>query len=177
VSPVGAPHSIRRKHGTEDSIQLSWKSPSIKPSATTFVVYHLDSDADVNAVWSSTDVGSKTSATLRSLKPGKTYQFKVAAVEADHSKQFVSDAIAFSTLRKGRETFWIETYRVSENNKTTPDYLANHNSGSASGDTAFLTATGGGARNATPKFFSFDTSPRVRYCVEIEVVDLSNISR
>ena len=52
---------------------------------------------------------------------------------------------------------------------TFPDYLANHNSGSRDGDVAFLTGAGYGGHG---HFFDFETSPRIRYCVEIERVDL-----
>eukprot|EP01051_Picozoa_sp_SAG22_P009559 SAG22_NODE_804_length_7097_cov_173.117176_4_plen_453_part_00 len=72
------------------------------------------------------------------------------------------------------ETFWLEAWRVTENQLTTPDFLANHNSGDLDGDVAFLSHSGG---TGTSNFFDFMTSPRVRYCVEIAKVDLSSVGR
>jgi hypothetical protein len=81
-------------------------------------------------------------------------------------------AVCAVTLRTGTaETLWIEPLRVSENLMVWPDYLANHNSGTMEGDVAFLTGAGAG------HFFLFDTSPRVKYCVEIAKQDLSKIPR
>jgi hypothetical protein len=51
-----------------------------------------------------------------------------------------------------------------------PHHQANHNSGTLEADTPFLTTAAG-------RFFDFESSPRVRYCVEIAKVDLSSIKR
>jgi hypothetical protein len=69
------------------------------------------------------------------------------------------------------ETEWLEVYRVTENQQTWPDFLANHDTGDIKGDSAFLTFAGGGTHGKT-HFFNFDTSPRVRYCVEVQKVSL-----
>ena len=77
------------------------------------------------------------------------------------------------TVRTGSpDTTWIEVFRVSENMVTTPDFLANHNSGTAEGDVGFMSGCGNDCH-----FFNFGASPRVRYCVEIAKVNLSGIPR
>lgn len=77
------------------------------------------------------------------------------------------------------DTMFLEVYRVTENMKTWPDFLANHNSGDLLGDSAFLTNSGGSMTpgHSDSHFFDFITSPRVRYCVEVQKVDLSDVSR
>eukprot|EP01048_Picozoa_sp_COSAG05_P008338 COSAG05_NODE_629_length_8215_cov_26.328241_6_plen_337_part_00 len=54
-------------------------------------------------------------------------------------------------------------YRVAEGGATAPDFLAEHNSGDAAGDVAFLSTCGGDGCG----FYNFTASPRVRYCVEL----------
>lgn len=165
----GAPFSIHNCSIDDQSIEVRWVDTSVRQ----YRVFHREAGT-VERAWTAVETSS-SSARLQNLKSGTTYNIKIAAL-ADGIEGAPSDVINFTTRRAATQTSWIEVYRVAENDLTWPDYLANHNSGSGDGDTAFLTGAGGGGRNAS-HFFNFDSSPRVRYCVEIETVNLSHIPR
>lgn len=148
-------------------------------------------------------LGTGAVATIDELLPGTDYFFKVRAhcgasgivgctggdAQMIAGWSNFSQIVPCSTAPKGSaavasappasplvETFWVEAFRVSENMVSWPDFLADHNSGDLQGDVAFLTNSGGGP-GSVGHFFDFDNSPRVRYCVEVQKVDLSAISR
>ena len=131
-------------------------------------------------------LGIGTSATISQLKPDTDYFFKVRAhcaasgffgcsggkeqmiagwsnfsaiIPCTTSKDdSAASAAALPVPAPLVETFWMEVWRVTENQKTYPDFLANHNTGTLKGDVSFLTATQGSGH-----FFDFETAPRVRY--------------
>jgi len=106
-------------------------------------------------------------ATLTGLAQGRA--FGVTLRCGAQALQVASEPLL---LRTGSaDSLWIEPMRVAENLITTPDYLSNHNSGTVSGDAAFLTGAGAG------HFFVFGTSPRVKYCVEVVRLSLAGIPR
>jgi hypothetical protein len=171
ASPSGAPYGIGLLARTVNSLTISWNQvQTVKTPSFTVSYRQVDTTM---STWNTLKAYSRT-ATLKGLDAGSRYEISVAcnAKGGSLSGGSLSDTVSFSTPRVN--TLWIEVFRVTENMKTFPDYLANHNSGSADGDVAFLTGSGGG--NAS-RFFNFSTSPRVRYCVEIEKVDLKTIPR
>ena len=75
------------------------------------------------------------------------------------------------------DVFRIEVIRQSEFTEEEIDYLANHDSGDAFGDAAFLTVTSGDAANQSLINVSFYNSTFARYCVEIQRPRLSFATR
>jgi hypothetical protein len=114
-----------------------------------------------------------------SIVPCTTATAATKSSAATRSPPAAAAALPSSAEQPLVDTMWLEVYRVTENMKTSPDYLANHNTGDLKGDVAFLTNSGGTMTpgHSDSHFFDFVTSPRVRYCVEVQRVDLSDVSR
>jgi len=158
---------IRRMGGlSATTIGLAWELPnSVQPN---FVIQHRLLRNGEGNLWNSHRPSSATSTTLEDLQPDSVHEVRVLEDGIAHDHQ---------TFKTGSpDTMWLEVFRISEHMLTTVDFLANHDSGSLEGDAAFMTVAGGGTSGKS-HFFDFESSPRVRYCVEIMKVDLSDIPR
>lgn len=201
------PTALRCAKSTSTSVQLTWTaSPG---SIHLYDLEAGATEASTEAMPFSSVTVSGTTATIDELKPATDYFFKVrahcAATGFDGctggDRQMIAGWSNFSKIvpcttspattagsqlsatgtlpSPAVDTMWLEVYRVTENMKTSPDFLANHNTGDLQGDSAFLTNSGGSMApgHSRSNFFDFVISPRVRYCVEIQKVDLSGVPR
>jgi hypothetical protein len=142
-----------------DSIALQWRASAggVSGSACRVEYTLMDTAAEMVAIgafaqWTVVAVSAAAVdglATMGGLMPGSTYAARLRCAISG-SASVTSNTIAISTattypitVRTGRpDTSWIEVFRVSENFVLTPDFLANHNSGSIEGDVGFMTGCG-----------------------------------
>lgn len=200
------PTSLRCAKTTSSAVTLEWAASPGSIHLYDLEVGATNESAETMPFTSVTVTG--TTATIDELQPSTDYFFKVRAHCAASgfegctggNAQMIAGWSNFSSIVPCTtsntptnpqpsaavsvptplvDTMWLEVYRVTENMKTSPDFLANHNTGDLQGDAAFLTNSGGDMTpgHSDSHFFDFITSPRVRYCVEVQKVDLSETSR
>ena len=180
---LGAAHRLRRiGELATDEIRMRWDAPVTQPLAadgepTSYTVRYRRQATSVWQHWGrplAANISNARghSAWLRSLASAQTYEVQVrtswrlrGSASPGESPYVDSDVLRLRTAAAG--TRWVELFRVSEGGARSTDFLADHNSGDARGDVAFLSTCG-----TNCGFYDFFASPRVRYCVEMARVSI-----